>query len=148
MTDRTPPPRMHILLVEDNPMDVTLIREAFFDQPGVRITVASDGEEALERVRGAGGAERPDLVLLDLHLPGKTGLDVLREIKEDEDLRALPVLVLSGSREASDVTRAYDAHANSYLPKPIGVKRLLGMAKAVEDYWMLHARLPPKPTEA
>lgn len=145
MTDPPHPTNdVHILLVEDNEADVDLMTEAFAANPRTRLTVARTGEEALLVIREAPPAERPDLVLLDLHLPKKSGFEVLSELKSDPGSRSIPVLILSSSRAEGDVSRAYSTHANSYLTKPIGVRLLFGMARSVEEYWTSHAQLPPK----
>ncbi|HET6403670.1 MAG TPA: response regulator [Candidatus Thermoplasmatota archaeon] len=133
-------PSLHILLVEDNPADADLVREAFASADTVRISVARTGEEALRLLAGP----KPDLVLLDLQLPGMSGFDVLRAIKGERAMRQLPVLVLSGSRLSSDVATAYDGHANSYIPKPVGLANLREMVRIVQEYWMRHAKLPPR----
>ena len=139
----TPP---HVLLVEDNPADAFLTREAFA-QAGVKSTmvVARDGVEAMEMLRHEGnhaGAVRPDLVLLDLNLPRKNGREVLSEIKADPALRRLPVIVLSTSQSARDVSQSYDLHANGYLVKPADFEQFSQIAETVMRFWFATAVLP------
>ena len=149
MNEPTPrSPDVHILLVEDNEADVDLMTEAFAENPRTRLTIARTGEEALDIMRETTPAERPDLVLLDLHLPRKSGFEVLSELKSDPKSRSIPILILSSSRAEGDVARAYSSHANSYLTKPIGVRLLFGMARSVEEYWTSHAQLPPRGARA
>lgn len=146
----TPNPHtgVHILLVEDNEADVDLMTEAFAHNPATRLTIARTGEEAIARIRGSSPTERPDIVLLDLHLPKKSGFEVLAELKSDPHSRSIPVLILSSSRAEDDIARAYLTHANSYLTKPVGLRPLLGMARSVEEYWTNHAQLPPRRSTA
>ena len=133
---------IEILLVEDNPGDVRLTLEAL--RKGkfpCRVSVAHDGSEALERLRNP-RPKRPDLVLLDLVLPGQSGFEVLAEVKEDEELRAIPVVVLAASRNDDDVRRAYDLHANCYVSKPVDPDGLMDLLRTLEDFWVTVARLP------
>jgi CheY-like chemotaxis protein len=135
---------VRILLVEDNLADVRLTREVLriAEVPG-ELDVARDGVEALERLRSPGAA-RPDLVLLDLNLPRKSGLEVLAEIKSDPALRSVPVVVLSTSRAESDVRRAYDLHANAYLAKPLSLRGFSETLGAFAAFWLRAATLPPE----
>ena len=137
-----------ILMVEDNPHDVRLTMEAFKDAgvPNV-LSVASDGEEALRFLRREGSyadAPRPDLILLDLNLPRKSGREVLAEIKQDPDLKRIPVVVLTTSGDEKDVSLAYDLHVNAYLKKPTDLEHFIKMVEAVGDFWLAAAVLPPK----
>ncbi|HUR69817.1 MAG TPA: response regulator [Candidatus Thermoplasmatota archaeon] len=144
-TDRT----VHILLVEDNPGDAELVLDAFAtSSPGTRVSVARDGLAALRHLHDARTDDLPDLVLLDLHLPKKSGLEVLVEIKSSPRLRSIPVLVLSSSKLDTDIAGAYAGHANSYLPKPVGLEKLAALVRSVEDYWLQQVRLPPRGAEA
>lgn len=147
MTDAPfPVRRLRILLVEDSEGDILFAKEAFRSRgEHVELEVARDGVAALARLRGGSA---PDLVLLDLDLPGKTGHEVLREVKADPGLRGIPVVILSGSRRAEDIEQAYDAHANSYLTKPKGLAGLFALARSVEEYWGGHASLPGRPAKA
>ena len=126
-----------VLLVEDDTNDVLLVRRAF-RRAGLdaRIEVAPDGEAAVAFLTRALTATAPGLVLLDLKLPRLPGLDVLGWLRRQPGLRRLPVVVLTSSRERSDVDRAYDLGANSFLVKPVGFAELLEMVKALDLYWL------------
>lgn len=130
---------VRILLVEDNPGDVLLTQEAFADAAiSNEIHVAYDGEEALAYLRKEGDnaqAKSPDLVLLDLNLPKKSGHDVLKDIKGDPELSHLPVIVLSSSRAETDVLKSYRLHASSYLAKPNDMSELSAIVGAIERFW-------------
>ena len=137
-----------ILLVEDSPGDVRLTMEALKDSK-IRnnIAVVGDGVEAMEFLRRKGkyaDAFRPDLILLDLNLPRKSGREVLAEIKEDPDLKRIPVVVLTVSRAEEDILRAYDLHANCYITKPVDFEQFVKITRSVEDFWLSIVRLPPK----
>lgn len=140
---------IEILLVEDNPGDVELTREAFIDgKIGNHINVARDGVEALEYLRRKGvysNAVRPDIVLLDLNLPRKGGLEVLAELKADPDLRSIPIVVLTTSRDEEDIARSYHAHANCYISKPVDFDKFMGVVRSLESFWLTVVRLPSKP---
>jgi len=137
-----------VLLVEDDPGDVLLIREAFAEQKvGNELTVVSDGVQAMEYVRGEGqfaGRERPDLVLLDLNLPRKSGAEVLAEIKSDPDLSTIPVIVLTTSEAEEDVLRSYRSHANAYITKPVDFDRFRQIVHKIDDFFVGIVRLPPR----
>jgi CheY-like chemotaxis protein len=139
---------IEILLVEDNPGDVELTREAFIEgRIGNRLNVARDGVEALEYLRRQGqfkNATRPDIVLLDLNLPRKSGLEVLSELKLDPDLRSIPVVVLTTSRDEEDIARSYHAHANCYISKPVDFDKFMGVVRSLESFWLTVVRLPSK----
>ena len=136
-----------ILLVEDNPGDVRLTREALRDaRIHNRLFVARDGAEALDFLHRRGehaGAPRPDLILLDWNLPRKNGREVLEEIKTDPDLRRIPVVVLTTSQAEEDVLRAYDLHANCYIPKPVDLGRFMQIVGSIESFWLSVVKLPP-----
>lgn len=140
-----------ILLVEDNYGDVLLTKRAFKQgKLANNITVAKDGEEAMQSLRGQGAYTEtplPDLILLDLNLPKKSGTDVLREIKSDETLKHIPVVILTSSRAEIDVVKSYDLHANSYMVKPVSLDKLADIVAAVEFYWFSLVVLP-KPRAA
>jgi CheY-like chemotaxis protein len=145
--DRNSGNAVSILLVEDNPADVRLTQEAL-KEGKVRNTLAvvSDGEQALAFLRRAGeqaGAIRPDLILLDLNLPKKSGLEVLAEIKLDEDLRRIPVVILTTSQAEQDIVRSYDLHANAFVTKPVNLQQFIDVVKSIEDFWLEIVRLPP-----
>lgn len=139
---------IEILMVEDNPADVRLTKEAFRDAKVLNsMSVASDGEEAMEFLRRRGrhkDAPRPDIILLDLNLPKKDGRAVLEEIKEDPDLRRIPVVVLTTSEDEKDILRAYDLHVNAYITKPVDLDQFIKIVESVEDFWLSVVKLPPK----
>ncbi|MFB1066626.1 response regulator [Natrinema sp. H-ect4] len=137
-----------ILLVEDNPGDVRLTKEAF-KQGRIEndLHVVSDGIEALAFLSQEGeyaDAPRPDLILLDLNLPGKGGEEVLEELKEDPVLRSIPVIVLTSSRAEEDVVKSYELHANAYLTKPVDPDEFIQTVRAFEKFWFSVVRLPPE----
>lgn len=141
-----------LLLVEDDPDDVILVEETFADEaPHVRIQVVSDGEQALAYLKGEGKyADRatypmPELVLLDVNMPRRTGLEVLAWMRGAADTRDLPVLMLSSSRERRDVDKAYDLGANGYIPKRADVQGLVDMVRGVAAYLTLAAQEPTAP---
>jgi CheY-like chemotaxis protein len=135
-----------ILLVEDNPGDVRLTREALKEGKILNdLSVVGDGVEALAYLRredGYAGAERPDLILLDLNLPKKDGREVLEEIKRDGDLKKIPVVVLTTSAAERDVLKAYDLHANCYIAKPVDLGQFMKVVQLIEDFWLTIVRLP------
>ncbi|MGH2878703.1 MAG: response regulator [Solirubrobacteraceae bacterium] len=136
-----------VLLVEDDPGDVLLIREAFSEQKvGNVLSVVSDGVRAIEYVRGEGefaDRERPDLILLDLNLPRKSGTEVLAEIKADPELATIPVIVLTTSEAEEDVLRSYQAHANAYITKPVDFDRFRQIVHKIDDFFIGIVKLPP-----
>jgi CheY-like chemotaxis protein len=138
-----------VLLVEDDPGDVMLIREAFADHKvGNVLSTVSDGVEAMRFVRGEGeyaSFERPDLVLLDLNLPRKSGAEVLAEIKGDPELSTIPVIVLTTSESEEDVLRSYKLHANAYVTKPVDFERFKEIVQQIDDFFIGIVRLPPRP---
>ena len=139
---------IEILLVEDNPADVRLTREHFKESKiANRLHVVDDGVEAMALLRRAGryaDAVRPDLILLDLNLPKKDGREVLKEIKDDPDLRRIPVVVLTISKAEEDILRTYDLHANCYITKPIDLKQFVKVVRAIEDFWFSIVKLPSR----
>lgn len=139
---------MEILLVEDNPGDVRLIEEAINStERETRLRIATDGEEAVELLTQQAGDVRstlPDLVFLDLNLPGRDGRAVLDAIRGHERLRALPVIILTSSENSDDVARCYSATANAYLTKPIGPVEYRSLVEAVERFWFERAQLPSR----
>jgi chemotaxis family two-component system response regulator Rcp1 len=139
---------IEILLVEDNPADVRLAQEAFKDAKvhNVLYTVG-DGVEAMAFLRRQGKyAEvgRPDLILLDLNLPKKDGREVLAEIKTDEHLKLIPVVILTVSKDEEDILRTYNLHANCYITKPIDFEQFMKVVKGIEEFWLTIVKLPPK----
>jgi CheY-like chemotaxis protein len=128
-----------ILLVEDNHGDALLTRKAFkHAKIASRITVAKNGEEAMQLLHRKGehaNAPMPDLILLDLNLPKKSGKDILKEIKSDPALRHIPVIVLTSSRAELDVAKTYDLHANSYIIKPVNLDQFSDIVSTIAHYW-------------
>jgi CheY-like chemotaxis protein len=139
---------VEILLVEDNPGDVRLTQEALkSDSLWSTLRVVRDGVEATAYLRREGefrGAVRPDLILLDLNLPRKDGREVLAEIKADDDLKLIPVVVLTTSQADEDILKAYGAHANCYITKPVELAKFMTVVKSIEHFWFAIVRLPPK----
>jgi two-component system, chemotaxis family, response regulator Rcp1 len=135
-----------ILLVEDNPGDVRLTREALAASAIIgRLQVVADGEEAmryLHRVGQYASARLPDVVLLDLNLPKKDGLEVLAEMRADPTLKLVPVVVLTTSAAAADVQRSYELHANSYVRKPLEYADFVEAVRRIEHYWLRTVTLP------
>ncbi len=135
-----------ILLVEDNPGDARLTLEAFKDRKMINhFAVIGDGVEALAYLRQEGkyaSAETPDLILLDLNLPKMDGRQVLAEIKSDERLRKIPVVVLTTSASHDDISQAYNSHANCYLTKPVDLDQFLKVVQSIENFWFSLVKLP------
>ena len=138
---------VQMLLVEDNPGDVRLTKETLKDAKlMVNLHVVGDGVEAMAFLRQEGkyaSAPRPDLVLLDLNLPKKDGREVLSEIKQDPNLRRIPVVVLTISNGEEDVLKSYNLHANAYVNKPLNLEQFAKITKAIEDFWFTVVKLPP-----
>jgi two-component system, chemotaxis family, response regulator Rcp1 len=138
--------RLSVLLVEDDPGDVLIAREALrAGNLGPRVDVVSDGVEAMAYLRRQGDygdAHRPDLILLDLNLPRKSGHEVLAEVKSDESLRRIPVVVLSTSVSAADVARCYDLHANVYVAKPVDFTAFTAVVRQIDTFFSSVAELP------
>jgi CheY-like chemotaxis protein len=136
-----------VLLVEDDPGDVLLIREAFaHNKVHNTLHVASDGEQALSFLYRRGEyaeSPRPDLILLDLNLPRKDGREVLAEVKDDPQLRTIPVVVLTTSEAEEDILRSYDLHANAYVTKPVDFDRFIEVVKQIDDFFVTVVKLPP-----
>lgn len=139
---------MDILLVEDNPADMRLVREALCEGcVPAQLHWVPTGEAALDFLRRQGehaGRVTPDLVLLDLNLPGLHGQEVLAQIKGDAELRRIPVVVLTSSAARRDVRAAYDAHANSYLVKPDDFEQFLTLVGTIRSYWLNAVMLPSR----
>ena len=137
-----------VLLVEDDPGDVLLIREAFEDNKvRNRLHCVSDGVEALTFLRQEGehaDAPRPDLVLLDLNLPRKDGREVLAEVKGDESLQHIPVVVLTTSKAEEDVLRSYKLHANAYVTKPVDFDRFIDVVRRIDEFFVTVVKLPSR----
>jgi two-component system, chemotaxis family, response regulator Rcp1 len=142
MTSKT----IEILLIEDNPGDARLTLEAF-KEAKVRnhFNVVKDGVEALAYLRMQdryAGATLPDLILLDLNLPRKSGREVLGEIKTDDRLKTIPVVVLTTSSSEEDIARAYSQHANCYVRKPVDLDRFLQVVHSIENFWLTFVSFP------
>lgn len=143
MTHRRRPAR--VLLVEDNPGDALMTEEAFEDaRIAVELDHVIDAEQAIDHLATAveHGDALPDLVLLDLNLPGRSGLDVLRHVRATDDLRHIPVIVLTSSQAPQDVMAAYREYANSFITKPVHGDEFLQAVRTLEDYWLTVVRLP------
>jgi two-component system, chemotaxis family, response regulator Rcp1 len=140
---------VEILLVEDNPSDVILTQIAMREcKIANQLQVASDGEQALRMLRGQGDSAnrpRPDLILLDLNLPRMDGRELLAELKRDESLRTIPVVVLTTSDAERDVVESYELHANAYITKPIDMDQFVRVVRAIDEFWFAIVRLPARP---
>ena len=139
-------PPIQILLVEDSPDDILLTEEAFRDAKiANELHSVTDGEAAMEFLRGTGefvGRQCPDVVILDLNLPKMDGREVLREIKQDDALKHIPVIVLSTSGAAEDILDAYGHHVNAYIQKPIDFDDFIRAVRSLEQFWLSIVRLP------
>ena len=143
--DGTP---IEVLLVEDDPGDVLMTQEAFEEHKvRNRLNVVSDGVDALAYLRKEEpfqGAVRPDLILLDLNLPRRDGREVLEEIKKDEELGRIPVVVLTTSSADEDILRSYQLHANAYVTKPVDFDRFIAVIKQIDEFFVSVVKLPPR----
>jgi CheY-like chemotaxis protein len=147
---------IEILLVEDNPGDVNLTRIALNDYPkdtlrereiNVNLSVVTDGVEAMNFLHRQGeylDAIHPDLILLDWNLPRKDGREVLIEIKADERLQRIPIVVLTTSKAEEDILKAYNLHANCYITKPVDFNEFVKIVQSIEDFWFKIVKLPPQ----
>ena len=137
---------IEVLLVEDDPGDVVLIQEAFEDNKvRNRLHCVSDGVDALRFLRRQdefADAPRPDLILLDLNLPRKDGREVLAEVKTDEQLQQIPVVVLTTSKLEEDVLRSYKLHANAYVTKPVDFDRFIEVVRQIDEFFVTVVKLP------
>src|ERR1700689_5282419 len=135
-----------LLLVEDSPGDVRLTQEAFRDaNQAVRLHVAWDGAEAMAFLNRQGAnlnAPRPDLILLDLNLPKMDGREVLAQIKEDENLKTIPTVILTTSEAEADILTSYKLQANCYLSKPVQLDEFEAIVRSINDFWLTKVRLP------
>ena len=135
-----------VLLIENNPVDVDLTRMAFEDRAlPYRLHVAKDGVEAMSFLHRKGpfaDAPRPDLILLEIRIPGKSGLEVLAEIKGAVDFNQIPVVILTSSKTDRDIQRSYSLHANCYVVKPVDLDEYIGAVQRIEDFWLTHVKLP------
>lgn len=140
----------HILLVEDNRMDIELTMDAFREaRLGNSVHVAKNGVEALDYLFGReqyGDREQyplPDIILLDLKMPGIDGFEVLRRVKAEPEIKRIPVIILTSSREEGDLALSYDCGANSYLVKPVSFEGFLKVVQQVQNYWLILNMGPP-----
>lgn len=135
-----------ILLVEDNPADIRLIKEVFKDtDSNNEIFVVKDGVDVMDFLNQKSRFQdvpKPDIILLDLNLPRKDGREVLREIKENDDFKYIPIVVLTTSSSKEDVIKTYGNHANCYITKPVDFDRFLKVIKSIEDFWLKIIELP------
>ncbi len=140
--------RTHLLLVEDNEGDIVLTKEAFEERNIINeMSVVKDGKEAISFLLREGIYERaktPDLVLLDINLPKKSGHEVLEFIKNHDDLKHIPVIMLTTSSSHSDIRKSYRNHANCFITKPIEVSDFIKAISVFEDFWFNTVALPPK----
>lgn len=139
-----------ILIIEDSPTDALICREALLESRiPFAIHLVEDGEAAMAFLHGEGeysDAPRPGLILLDLNLPRKNGIEVLREVKTDETLRSIPVVILSTSKAEEDVVNSYGLYANCYVMKPVGFSDFSSVIRSIEDFWFNIATLPLRKT--
>lgn len=137
---------VNVLLVEDNPGDVRLTQEAFKEAKiSIKLDVAMDGAEAIKFLRKDGeyaDALTPDLILLDLNLPKKDGREVLKEIKTDDLLKRIPVVVLTTSNAEQDIMKSYNLHVNCYINKPVDFEKFFDIIQKIEEFWLTTAILP------
>lgn len=132
-----------ILLVEDNPGDVELVREALSEGSVCStLHVARDGVEAMRFLKSRDDRPCPDIILLDLNLPGKSGREVLEEIKADPELMSIPVVVLTSSKSEEDISRSYHLHANCYVTKPVNFDSFMRVVRSIEGFWFTVVKLP------
>lgn len=138
---------VEILMVEDNPGDARLVVEAFKDgKVRNNLTIVEDGVEAMVFLHKGGkykNALRPDLILLDLNMPRKDGREVLAEIKSDENLKRIPVVILTTSEAEEDILKSYNLHANCYIKKPVNLDQFIKIVKSIEGFWLTVVKLPP-----
>ena len=148
MPEPSPAHPIEVLLVEDDPGDVLMTQEAFADyNVANNLSVVTNGEDAISYMRKRGrfvDVPTPDLVLLDLNLPRRDGREVLREIKDDPELRLIPVVVLTTSEAEEDVVASYLLHANAYVRKPVDFEQFVAGVRAIDDFFITVVRLPTR----
>ena len=139
---------LHVLLVEDNPADIDLTKEALETcKIKIHLNITKNGQEALDYLHHTPPFEnttKPDLILLDLHLPKKSGLEVLTEIKTNPETRHIPVVILTTSESDQDILKSYERHANCYITKPIDMNQFINVVQKIENFWFSIVKLPPK----
>jgi CheY-like chemotaxis protein len=139
--------RIEVLLVEDSPGDVRLTQEAFREANGaIQLNVTTDGIEAMAFLRKQGDhadAPRPDIILLDLNLPKMDGREVLAQIKNDDNLKTIPTVILTTSDAEADIIKSYQLKANCYLSKPVQLAAFETLVKSINDFWLTKVHLPP-----
>jgi two-component system, chemotaxis family, response regulator Rcp1 len=139
---------IEILLVEDNPGDVRLTKEALKDGKVLNnLNVVADGVEAMAFLRKEGkyaDAPTPELILLDLNLPKKDGREVLSEIKNQQDLKRIPVVILTSSAAEQDIVKSYNLHANCYITKPVDLDKFIHVVRTIEQFWLTVVKLPSR----
>jgi two-component system response regulator len=137
---------VEILLVEDNPGDVRLVQEAFKEVKLCnRLSVVGDGEKGIAFLKKEGiyhDAPHPDLILLDLNLPKMDGRELLEQIKQCPELRAIPIVVLTSSKSEEDIAKSYELHANCYITKPVGLDQFIRIVQSIEQFWFSIVKLP------
>jgi two-component system, chemotaxis family, response regulator Rcp1 len=137
---------LEVLLVEDSPGDVRLTQEVFRDtNSSIRLHVAADGVEAMAFLRNEGAhadVHRPDIILLDLNLPKMDGQEVLAHIKEDENLKTIPIVILTTSAAEADILKSYQLRANCYLSKPVQLDEFERLVKSINSFWLTDVKLP------
>jgi chemotaxis family two-component system response regulator Rcp1 len=137
---------IEVLLVEDSPGDVRLTQDAFqAANVSVHLNVVSDGVAAMAYLQRTGvhaAAPRPDIILLDLNMPKMDGREVLGRIKQDDDLKTIPTVILTTSESEGDIVKSYELHANSYLCKPVQLNVFENLVKSINDFWLTKAKLP------
>jgi chemotaxis family two-component system response regulator Rcp1 len=148
-SNRTSAQPLEVLLVEDSPGDVRLTQEALKDaKVHINLRVVRDGIDAIAFLMREGEyatVPRPDLILLDLNLPRKDGREVLKEIKENPELKSIPVVILTTSASEADILRSYLLHANCYVTKPVNLDGFLTVVKSIDSFWLSIVKLPPNP---
>ena len=147
MTELEDPRVIDVLLVEDDEGDVLMTREAFeYYKIRNRLHVVGDGEQALQFLHRAGpfaDAPRPGLILLDVNLPRRSGMEVLKELKQDNELLMIPVIMLTTSQAEEDILRSYSLHANAYVSKPVDFERFMDVIRQIDNFFVTVVRLPP-----
>ncbi|WP_205315037.1 response regulator [Nonomuraea lactucae] len=137
---------IEVLLVEDDQGDILLTREAFeVNKVRNRLHIVNDGEQAMAFLRGEApyeDAPRPDLILLDLNLPRMDGMEVLREVKDDAELRTIPVVILTTSEAEEDILQGYRLHANAYVSKPVDFEQFIRVVRQIDDFFVTVVKLP------